>query len=48
MYDPKLDRFTQTYPILGNRAMEHYSCDDNNPISNPYPAPLEIAATDKT
>jgi len=33
MYDPNLGRFTQTEPILGNRATKHYTYADNNPIS---------------
>src|SRR5204863_6764445 len=33
MYDPKLGRFTQTDPILGNRPTEHYAYARNNPIS---------------
>jgi RHS repeat-associated protein len=32
-YDPRLGRFTQTDPILGNRATKHYAYAGNNPVS---------------
>lgn len=33
MYDPKLGRFTQCDPLLGNRPSQHYAYAGNNPVS---------------
>jgi len=32
MYDPRTGRFTQTDPIVGNRASKHYSYSRSNPL----------------
>jgi RHS repeat-associated protein len=37
MYDPRLGRFTQTDPLRGNRAFEHYAYAGNNPINRTDP-----------
>jgi len=41
MYDPRLGRFTQTDPILGNRAFKHYGYASNNPVSMMDPLGLD-------
>jgi len=42
MYDPRIGRFTQVDPVLGNRAHEHYRHAANNPISNTDPMGLDV------
>jgi RHS repeat-associated protein len=42
MYDPKLGRFTQGDPILGNRPPEHYAYATNNPVQHKDPTGLDI------
>ncbi len=38
MYDPRLGRFTQVEPILGNRPTEHYAYVMNNPVIQSDPS----------
>ena len=40
-YDPRVGRFTQTDPILGNRATKHYAYTGNNPIIRVDPLGLD-------
>ncbi len=40
-YDPRIGRFTQTDPLLGNRATEHYAYARGNPVSVTDPLGLE-------
>ena len=47
MYDPRIGRFTQMDPVLGNRPHEHYRYAANNPVmmSDPnglWPLPIEL------
>jgi hypothetical protein len=40
MYDPRVGRFTQTDPLVGNRPAEHYTYAANNPVSTVDPQGL--------
>jgi hypothetical protein len=46
MYDPRLGRFTQTDPILGNRPSQHYAYAGNNPLSFIDPMGEDITTWD--
>lgn len=42
-YDPRIARFIQTDPIIGNRPLDHYAYASNNPISRIDPMGLQDA-----
>ena len=40
-FDPRTGRFTQTDPVLGNRALKNYAYASNDPLSNIDPMGLD-------
>jgi RHS repeat-associated protein len=46
MYDPRVGRFTQTDPLVGNRPAEHYTYAANNPVSKTDPMGLDVTEDD--
>jgi len=48
MYDPRLGRFTQNDPAIGNRSSKHYVYTGNNPVSMIDPQGLQEHGTPLT